>query len=229
MEKDTAPIAIDIVSDVVCPWCYIGQKRLDTALAAATEVPVEIRWRPFQLDPTLPAEGKDRRTYMAEKFGSQARAGELYEKVREAGRAEAIAFDFDAIAVSPNTLDAHRVIRWAASAGEGVQDGLVRRLFSLYFEEGANIGDHGVLIAAARDAGMDTALVETLLPTDADKAEVKAEIATAQSMGVTGVPCFLIENRYAVVGAQEPATLADAVRKVSNAKARGELEPLSQG
>lgn len=227
--SEQAPITIDIVSDVMCPWCYIGQKRLDRALKEAAEVSVEIHWRPYQLDPTLPPEGKDRQTYLAEKFGSEERAKELYRRVEEAGRDEGIAFDFDAIAVSPNTLDAHRVLRWAASAGNGVQDRLARRLFQLYFEEGANIGDHTVLIEAAREAGMDTALVETLLAADADRDKVRNEIATAQQMGITGVPCFLLEGRYAIVGAQDPSVLADAIRKVSGAKARGELEATPQG
>ena len=115
-------------------------------------------------------------------------------------------------------------VRWAASAGEGVQNRLARRLFQLYFEEGANIGDHAVLVSAARDAGMDTAVVETLLPTDADRESVQKEIAVAAQMGITGVPCFLLEGRYAVVGAQDPDTLADAIRKVSEAKQAGVLD-----
>ncbi len=140
------------------------------------------------------------------------------------GAAEGIAFDFDAIKVAPNTLDAHRVIRWAGPAGEDVQNRLVRRLFQLNFEEGGNLGDPAVLVEAAREAGMDTAIVETLLPTDADVESVRGEIDTAARMGVTGVPCFLLEGKYAVMGAQDAATLADAIRQVSAAKARGELD-----
>ncbi|RUW49085.1 DsbA family protein [Mesorhizobium sp. M8A.F.Ca.ET.208.01.1.1] len=217
-------ITVDVVSDVVCPWCFIGQKRLDKAVAAAGDVEVHIRWRPFQLDPTIPPQGKDRQEYMLAKFGSDERIREIHARIEPLGEAEGISFAFDAIKVAPNTLDAHRLIRWAGAAGEDVQNRLVRRLFQLNFEEGANIGDHTVLVEAAREAGMDASVVETLLPSDADVEAVRTEIATASRMGITGVPCFLIEGKYAVMGAQDADTLADAIRQVAAAKARGELE-----
>jgi predicted DsbA family dithiol-disulfide isomerase len=217
-------ISIDVVSDAVCPWCYIGRARLQQAMAGLDDIAVDLNWRPFQLDPTIPPGGKPRRQYLMDKFHDEKRIAEVHKKIEETGASDGIDFRFDAIAVSPNTLDAHRVVRWAASAGDGVQDRLVGRLFALYFEEGADIGDHAVLIAAAADSGMDRALVETLLPTEADKAEVQTEIATAQRMGITGVPCFLIEGRYALVGAQPADALADAIRQVAAAKARGELD-----
>ncbi|MGB3644089.1 MAG: DsbA family protein [Mesorhizobium sp.] len=220
---DTASITVDVVSDVVCPWCFIGQKRLDKAIAASG-VDVRVHWRPFQLDPTIPPEGKNRREYMLGKFGSEERIREIHARIEPLGAAEGISFDFDAIKVAPNTLDAHRVIRWAGAAGEKVQNRLVRRLFQLNFEEGGNLGDPAVLVEAAREAGMDTAIVETLLPTDADVESVRGEIDTAARMGVTGVPCFLLEGKYAVMGAQDAVTLADAIRQVSAAKARGELD-----
>lgn len=216
-------ITVDVVSDVVCPWCFIGQKRLDKAAAAVPEVAIDIHWRPYQLDPTIPPEGKDRRQYMLAKFGSEERIREIHQRIEPLGAAEGIAFDFDAIKVAPNTLDAHRVIRWAGTAGDGVQNRLVRRLFQLNFEEGANIGDPAVLIEAARESGMDTAVVEALLPTDADRDAVVSEIATAGRMGITGVPCFLLEGKYAVMGAQDAETLADAIRQVAAEKARNEL------
>ncbi|MBZ9708724.1 DsbA family protein [Mesorhizobium sp. ESP7-2] len=217
-------ITVDVVSDVVCPWCFIGQKRLDKAVAAAGDVEVHIRWRPFQLDPTIPPQGKDRREYMLAKFGSDERIREIHTRIEPLGEAEGISFAFDAIKVAPNTLDAHRLIRWAGAAGEDVQNRLVRRLFQLNFEEGVNIGDHTVLVEAAREAGMDASVVETLLPSDADVEAVRTEIATASRMGITGVPCFLLEGKYAVMGAQDADTLADAIRQVAAAKARGELE-----
>jgi len=223
MSEDRS-LSIDVISDVMCPWCFIGQKNLERALEQVRDIDVAIHWRPYQLDPTLPPEGKDRQTYLEEKFGSRERAQALYDRVREAGRDAGIDFKFDRIEKSPNTLDAHRVIRWAASAGEGVQDKLVRRLFELYFLEGANIGSHAVLIQAARESGMDSAVVETLLPTEADLQEVSQEVGTAQKMGVTGVPCFLLEGKYALMGAQPPEALADAIRKVSDAKAAGALD-----
>ena len=217
-------ITVDVVSDVVCPWCFIGQKRLDKAVAAAGDVDVHIRWRPFQLDPTIPPQGKDRREYMLAKFGSDERIREIHARIEPLGEAEGISFAFDAIKVAPNTLDAHRLIRWAGAAGEAVQNRLVRRLFQLNFEEGVNIGDHAVLVEAAREAGMDASVVATLLPTDADVEAVRTEIATASRMGISGVPCFLLEGKYAVMGAQDVDTLADAIRQVAAAKASGELD-----
>jgi predicted DsbA family dithiol-disulfide isomerase len=216
-------ITVDVVSDVVCPWCFIGQKRLDKAISDSG-VEVHVNWRPFQLDPTIPPEGRDRHEYMLGKFGSEERIREIHARIEPMGEAEGISFAFDAIKVAPNTLDAHRVIRWAGAAGEAIQNRLVRRLFQLNFEEGKNLGDASVLIEAAREAGMDAAIVETLLPTDADVEAVQGEIATASRMGVTGVPCFLLEGKYAVMGAQDAETLADAIRQVAAAKANGELE-----
>src|SRR5262245_22469112 len=221
-ERET--IAVDVVSDVVCPWCFIGQKRLDKAIALSPDVEVEVHWRPFQLDPTIPREGKDRRRYMLDKFGSEERIRQIHQRVEALGAAEGIDFAFEAIRMAPNTLDAHRVIRWAGTAGPDVQNRLVRRLFKLNFEEGQNIGDHAVLIEAAREAGMDAAVVETLLATDADVEAVRNEIGTAQRMGITGVPCFLLEGKYAVMGAQDADVLADAISQVAAAKSRGELE-----
>lgn len=218
-------LTIDIVSDVMCPWCYVGQKRLENAIEELPEIDVDIRWRPFQLDPTLPPEGKDRKQYLSEKFGDDDRARTVYAAILEAGRKEGIEFDFDAIKVAPNTLDAHRLIRWAASAGEGVQNRLARRLFQLYFEEGANVGDRSVLIEAARDVGMDVSIVEPLLASDADREAVRQEVVTAARMGVTGVPCFLIENKYAVMGAQDSSVLVDALRQIAAKKSeQGALE-----
>lgn len=217
-------ITVDVVSDVVCPWCFIGQKRLDRAIAAVGDVDVHVRWRPFQLDPTIPPEGKDRREYMLAKFGSDERIREIHARIEPLGEIEGISFAFDAIKVAPNTLDAHRLIRWAGAAGEAIQNRLVRRLFQLNFEEGASIGDHAVLVEAAREAGMDASVVATLLPTEADVEAVRTEIATASRMGISGVPCFLLKDKYAVMGAQDADTLADAIRQVAAAKARGELD-----
>ena len=219
---ETAPITIDVVSDAVCPWCYLGQKRLDEALAAAPEVEASVRWRPYQLDPTIPADGLDRKAYMEAKFGNTGRLQAAHDRLVELGRDAGIAFAFDRIERSPNTLDAHRLIRWAGGNGDAQQGAIVRRLFRAYFEEGRDIGSHEVLTGLAGEAGMDAALVETLLATEADRDAVRAEIETASRMGVTGVPCFLLDGRYAVVGAQDTAVLADAIRRVAQAKASGE-------
>jgi len=221
--SELTPITVDIISDVVCPWCYIGQKRLARAVEIADDVAVEVRWRPYQLDPDVPQGGVDRREYMIGKFGAEDRVKQAHANVMQAASGDGIDFRFDDIKVSPNTLDAHRLIRWAGSDGSEMQGRVARRLFRAFFEEGQDVGDPQVLVSVARDAGMDAAVVEAMLATDTDRDAVREEIALAQRMGVTGVPCFLIEGRYAVVGAQESATLADAIRQVAGMKARGEL------
>ncbi len=221
---DRQTLTIDVVSDVVCPWCYLGQKRLDKAIAAVPDVDISVSWRPFQLDPTIPPEGMDRKAYMKAKFGDEARLRDAHARLEALGKAEGIDYAFDAITVSPNTLDAHRVIRWAGAEGAETQNRLVRDLFKTYFERGENIGDRAVLVDVARGAGMEAAVVESLLAGDADSEAVANEAATASRMGVTGVPCFLFEGKYAVMGAQDVSTLTDAIRQIAAAKARGELD-----
>ncbi|MEM6462350.1 MAG: DsbA family oxidoreductase [Pseudomonadota bacterium] len=212
-------VNIDIVSDVMCPWCYVGKKRLEAATANLPEnIEVDVRWRPYQLDPTLPKEGKDRKQYLNEKFGGSERAQQIYTTILEAGREENIAFNFDGIEVSPNTLDAHRIIRWAASEAPGVQDRLVDLLFVAYFIEGKNIGDNTVLLDIAEKAGMDRSITESLLIGTADCLEVEKEIEIARTMGVTGVPCFILDNKFAVMGAQSSDVLANAIRDVATQK-----------
>lgn len=206
------PVTIDVVSDVMCPWCFIGKRRLERA-AELVEVPLDIHWRPFQLDPTLPAEGKDRQLYLDEKFGGPDRARAIYERIREAGEADGIAFAFEEIRRSPNTLDCHRLIRWARR--DGLQDAVVERLFKAYFLESADLTRRETLVEIAGACGMDAALVSELLSGDADLAETRAEIETAQRIGVTGVPCFIIDGKYAVMGAESPQALAGAIRKAA--------------
>ncbi|GAB5376306.1 MAG: DsbA family protein [Acuticoccus sp.] len=220
MTLDTAalePLKIDIVSDVMCPWCFIGKRRLEKALSDASEVDVKVTWHPFQLDPTLPREGKDRQQYLTEKFGGPERAAEIYARIRAAGDDEDIAFAFEKIMKSPNTLDAHRVIHWAGV--EGVQDAVVERLFELYFLEGADLTDPAVLVGAAEAGGMNGEMVARLLASDADLAETEAEVVHAQAIGVQGVPCFILDGKYAVSGAQPADVLAGAIRQVAAEKA----------
>lgn len=218
-------LSVDVISDVVCPWCFIGMKRLDAAIAQLDGVAVAVRWRPYQLDPTIPPEGMPRRDYMMAKFGSEERLAQMAGQITQLGEVEGIRFNFEAMEIAANTLDAHRVIRWAGSpkAPEGAQSRLVRRLFEMNFEEARDIGDKSVLAEAAGEAGLDAGLIEALLSSPADRDAVRAEIDTAAQMGIRGVPCFLLEGKYAVMGAQDADTLADAMRQVAAAKARGEL------
>ena len=224
--SNEAKLTVDVISDVVCPWCFLGMKRLQRAIALMPEIEVEVRWRPYQLDPTIPPGGLPRREYMLKKFSDEERLREIHDNLVRLGEAEGIRFDFEAMEVAANTLDAHRLIRWAASpkAPAGVQTAVVERLFSLNFEQGRDIGDRAVLVEVATESGLDAALVEALLASNADVDAVRAEIDTAARMGVRGVPCFLLEGKYAVMGAQETETLADAIRQVAGAKARGEIE-----
>ena len=201
-------ITVDVVSDVVCPWCYIGKRKLEAALRDMPDV--EVRWRPYQLDPTIPAGGLDRKAYMDKKFGAE-RYKEIAARIAVAGASEGIAFAFEKIAVSPNTLDAHRLIRWAASAGK--QGEVKERLMQLYFTQGGDIGDRAVLVAVAEAAGMDGATVAKLLDDGSDIDAVREEIAMAQQMGVTGVPFFIFNGKVAVSGAQPPEVLRDALRQ----------------
>jgi predicted DsbA family dithiol-disulfide isomerase len=208
MSTENGALAIDVVSDVVCPWCYLGKKRLERALALEAE-PIAVHWRPYQLDPTIPKEGIDRRAYLTNKFGNDGRIEAAHERLAALGAEEGIAFAFDRIARAPNTLDAHRLIRWAFL--NGAQDKVVDRLFSLYFEQGRDIGDRALLIEAARECGMDAEVVEKLLAEGADEDEVRAEIAQAQQLGVTGVPFFIFAQRFAVPGAQSADVLTAAI------------------
>lgn len=202
---------LDIISDTVCPWCYIGKKRLEKAQIERPQIDFNINWRPFQLDPTIPTEGVDRQAYLNRKFGAE-RAKSAGNAIREAGEMEGISFAFDKIKRSPNTLDSHRLIKWAGSAG--VQNKVVDQLFERYFENGENIGEHSVLLEAAKDAGMDVDIVRELLASDSDLKQTELEDHQAREMGISGVPCFLFEGKFAIVGAQEVSSLTRYIDKV---------------
>jgi predicted DsbA family dithiol-disulfide isomerase len=205
-------LTVDVISDVMCPWCYIGKRRLDRAQVLAPDVEPLIRWRPFQLDATIPPEGMDRQEYLDNKFGRD-RATEMYAQIQETGEAEGIAFAFDAITRSPNTINAHRLIRWAEVGDQ--QDTVVERLFELFFCEGEDIGETSVLLDAARESQMDVDFIEEVLATDRDIDEVEKEIALAHELGVQGVPTFVIDRQHLLVGAQRAEILADALVQIS--------------
>jgi len=195
---------LDIISDPICPWCYIGKARLDRALESRPDHTFDIHWRPFQLNPDMPPEGMDRQAYLEWKFGGPDGAARVYGQIEQTARDTGLDIDFPAITRTPNTLDTHRLIRWARV--EGRQTLVVTQLFHRYFRQGQDISDHNVLGEVANTVGMDEALVHRLLDGDADLEETRLEDAKAREMGVTGVPTFIIGNTYAVQGAQDVAT-----------------------
>jgi predicted DsbA family dithiol-disulfide isomerase len=207
------PITIDVVSDVVCPWCFVGKRRLEAALKQ--EGGVLVRWRPYQLDATIPAEGLDRKTYMRNKFRDERKIAEIHARLTSLGAENGIAFDFAAIQRSPNTLDAHRLIRFADEAG--VADAVVERLFTDYFERGRDIGDREVLVEAGRDCGLDADAVRGKLATDEGAAETRKEIEAAQKLGVSGVPFFIFASKFAVSGAQSEQVFVEALSEARKA------------
>ena len=202
---------IDVVSDVICPWCFLGKRRLDAALAAL-DMDVFIRWRPYMLDPTIPPEGLDRHEYMLAKFGPE-RLKTIHDPLIEAGKELDVPYNFDAITRTPNSLDAHRLIRWAHTVDR--QNEVVERLFMAYWSEGKDVGNRDVLAQCAGDAGVNAQQIRELLDTQQDVEETRAEIEHATNIGVTGVPTFILAQSYALVGAQSPAVLVDAITRVA--------------
>ena len=195
-------IKLDILSDPICPWCYIGKAHLDRALEKAGDHPFLIEWHPFQLNPEMPAGGMDRRAYLEAKFGGKEGAVRAYAPVVEHAEGAGLTLNLDAIARTPNTLDAHRLIHWAGI--EQRQTPVVSALFKAYFVEGRDIGDKAVLAQIAGEAGLDAAMVATLLAGEADADDIRARDAHARARGVTGVPTFILANQHVLTGAQPP-------------------------
>jgi predicted DsbA family dithiol-disulfide isomerase len=202
---------IDVVSDTACPWCFVGKRRLARALEMRPEVAFDVQWRPYQLDPDIPRGGVDRAQYMKAKFGDGPRVQAMSDALKAEGLREGIPFAFERIDRRPNTLDSHRLIRWAASAG--LQDAVVERLFAAYFLEGRDIGDPAVLEFLAADVGMDSIQVAELLAEDTDRASVEREARLAGEMGITGVPTFIFASKYVLSGAREPEVLVQVIDK----------------
>jgi predicted DsbA family dithiol-disulfide isomerase len=213
MSEAAPALVIDVVSDVVCPWCYVGKRRLEAALALREDANAAIRWRPFQLDGTIPAEGVDRIAYMTRKFGSLDRIAGIHERLTAIGAQEGIAFDFAAIRRSPNTLDAHRLIRWADSLGR--QGDIVEALFRAFFVEGRDIGDRAVLADIAAEQGLDAAAATAMLESGTDVEFVAREIEMAHQIGVQGVPFFNFAGKLAVSGAEAADVLAAAMAQAT--------------
>ncbi len=210
-EKSQLPVLqLDVISDVVCPWCFIGKRKLDQALSSLEGVRLNLMWRPFQLDPTTPPEGYDRKQQMKKKFGPDG-GKQILQNVLAAAEGTGINWNFDKITRTPNTLNAHRLIRWAASTGQ--QHQIAEALFCAYFEQGKDISDVAVLLEIAGLNGMDVALLADLFNGDSDIEATRSDDAAAREMGVQGVPAFLAGGKFLLMGAQEPEYLTKFLSK----------------
>ena len=209
------PVRIDVVSDVVCPWCFIGKRRLEKALALNPDIPVEVHWRPYFLNDWIPREGISREQYLTTKFGSVDRYKGIAQRVSAAAAAEGLAYAMEKISRQPNTLDAHRLICWAGGIGKAAE--MKQRLMDLYFTEGADLTNHAVLVQAGADVGLDPEDVRAALESDQDVADVEREAASAKEAGIEGVPCFILDGKFAISGAQAPEDLAEAIERVARA------------
>jgi predicted DsbA family dithiol-disulfide isomerase len=212
-DTPSASVKLDIMSDPICPWCYIGKAHLDRALEASPGHPFEIEWHPFQLNPDMPAEGMDRRAYLEGKFGGQQGAVKAYAPVVEHAEKAGLKINFEGMQRTPNTLDAHRLIHWAGI--EGRQTAAVSALFRTYFVENRDIGDREVLADLADAIGMDAALVSRLLATDSDLQEIRDRDSHSRTMGISSVPTFIVGGRHAVPGAQPPELWAKVIAEVT--------------
>jgi predicted DsbA family dithiol-disulfide isomerase len=216
--SDTLSVHIDVVSDVVCPWCYIGKRRLEEAVALTPNVTVNINWRAYFLNPWIPREGVDRQTYLETKFGSVDRYAVIAERISSAAALEGLVYNPDKISRQPNTLDCHRLILWSRSATDPGR--MKQRLMELYFGEGADLTDAKVLIQAAVDCGMDGDLVRRLLASDADVDRIENDANSAKEAGIDGVPCFIFNSSVIVTGAQSPEYLASAIERTAAQQSR---------
>jgi len=207
------PLKIDIVSDVVCPWCYIGKRRIEDALALVPDVPVEVQWRPFFLNPWVPREGISREEYLTTKFGSVEAYKGIAGRVVGAASEEGLVYRPDLVKRQPNTTDCHRLIHWAEAKGKA--GAMKQRLMELYFRDGGDLTDAEVLVQAAADVGLDAEDVRRRLATDEDVALVSGNAQEAADKGISGVPTFVFAQKYAVSGAQPADMLARAIREVS--------------
>jgi predicted DsbA family dithiol-disulfide isomerase len=214
----SAALPIDVVSDIVCPWCFIGKRRLEKAIALKPKIPVEVRFRPYFLNPWIPREGISRGEYLTAKFGSPERYRSIAGRVAQAAAAEGLTYAVDGIKRQPNTLDCHRLILWAGAIGNGAR--MKQRLMDLYFTEGADLTDRDVLVKAAVDCGLEADLARRRLAGDDDVERVSREAESAKESGIEGVPCFIFGGLVAVSGAQAPEHLAQAIERAADEYAK---------
>lgn len=200
-----ARLQIEVVYDLVCPWCYLGVRRLFRTMRRRPDLLFDLAWRPFLLNPDMPRSGMARADYVIRKFGGEDRARRLYVSIAEIGAAEGVEFRFERIRRTPSSVDAHRLVRWAAPHGRSSE--VAEALFAAHFADGHDIGDHAVLRAVALAAGLDAAAFARVLRSDEDVDAVHADNLRAHRLGINGVPCFVVEGRHAVAGAQEPEVL----------------------
>lgn len=209
---------VDIISDTICPWCFIGKRRLERALTLLPQPELEVRWHPFQLNPDMPRGGMERSKYLRLKFGEE-RGADAYHAVREAGSGEGIEFNFPGILRTPNTLDSHRLLRYAAELG--LQHQVVEGLFQAYFVDGRDIGDGLTLLDVGTAAGLERGPLAEYLESEAGRAEVAEEDRMARRMGVEGVPCFVFQHKYVVSGAQSPEVFTQVFELITRELAEG--------
>ncbi len=207
------PVTIDVVSDVVCPWCFIGKKRLEKALALKPNIPVEVRFHPYFLNPWVPREGMTRDEYLTTKFGSPDKYTAIAGRVAAAAAAEGLTYAVEKMRRQPNTLDCHRLILWAQAIGKAPE--MKQRLMDRYFTDGADLSDREVLVQIAADVGLDAGKTRVLLESDADVDKIEAMANSAKDAGIDGVPTFIIGGAAAVTGAQSPEVLANAIEQIA--------------
>jgi predicted DsbA family dithiol-disulfide isomerase len=210
------PVRIDVVSDVVCPWCFIGKHRLEQALKLKPDIAVEVRWRPYFLNDWIPREGIARDEYLTTKFGSPERYKGIAQRVGAAAAAVGLVYASDKMKRQPNTLDCHRLIHWADGIGKA--GAMKQKLMDLYFTQGADLTERETLVKAAVDVGLDANTVRDALASDKDVAQIEQEAQSAKEAGIEGVPCFIFGGKFAVSGAQAPEYLAEAIERLANAK-----------
>ena len=213
-----ARVQIEVVSDVVCPWCYIGKHRLERALALTPNTPVQVEYRPYFLNPWIPREGIDRKTYLETKFGSVARYAAIAERVAAAAATEGLVYASDKISRQPNTRDCHRLIRWARGGADPAR--VKQRLMELYFAQGADLSTREVLVQAAVECGLDGDLVRRRLGSDDDVEAIESEANAAKDAGIEGVPTFIFDSSLAISGAQPPDYLATAIARIAGQRAK---------
>ena len=200
-----ARLTIEVVHDLVCPWCFLGVRRLMRTMRRRPDLLFDLIWRPFLLNPDMPRGGMSRPDYVIRKFGGEDRARRLYASITEIGRGEGVLFRFDRLRRTPSSVDAHRLVRFAARYG--CADAMVEALFSAHFTDGRDIGDHAVLLAVAEAVGLDGAAAARFLPSEDETDLVHADNLRAHRLGINGVPCFVVGGRHAIAGAQEPEVI----------------------